>query len=155
MIITTRTSAKNKDFSELVKLLDAELSIRDGEDHGFYDQFNKVELINCVVVAYGDGTPLACGAMKIMDPKTMEIKRVYVNPASRGKGIAIKILSELEDWAKELGYEKCTLETGKRQPEAIKLYLKSGYQRIANYGQYSEVENSLCFQKEIITNSEK
>jgi putative acetyltransferase len=155
MIITTRTNAKNRDFLKLVKLLDAELAIRDGEDHGFYDQFNKVELINCVVVGYGDGIPLACGAMKIVDPRTMEIKRMYVIPASRGKGIAIKILSELEDWAKELAYEKCILETGKRQPEAIKLYLKSGYKRIANYGQYSEVENSLCFEKEIIINSEK
>ena len=155
MIITTRTDAKNGDFLELVKLLDAELAIRDGEDHGFYDQFNKVELINCVVVAYGNEIPLACGAMKIVDAKTMEIKRMYVIPASRGKGVAIKILSELEAWAKELDCEKCILETGKRQPEAIKLYLKSGYKRIANYGQYIDVENSLCFEKEIIINSEK
>ena len=155
MIITTRTNARNRGFLKLVKLLDDDLAIRDGEDHGFYDQFNKVELINCVVVAYGNGTPLACGAMKIVDPRTMEIKRMYVIPASRGKGIAIKILRELEAWAKELDCEKCILETGKRQPEAIKLYLKSGYKRIANYGQYIDVENSLCFEKEIIINSEK
>jgi putative acetyltransferase len=57
------------------------------------------------------------------------------------------VLSELESWAAELGYPKCVLETGKRQPEAIALYEKQGYQRIPNYGQYIGVENSVCFEK--------
>jgi GNAT superfamily N-acetyltransferase len=108
-----------------------------------------------IVVAYEDGIALGCGAMKMVDPNTMEIKRMYVIPASRGKGIAIKVLAALENWARELTYEKCILETGKRQPEAIKLYLKSGYNRIPNYGQYTDVENSLCFQKEIIVISKE
>jgi putative acetyltransferase len=57
------------------------------------------------------------------------------------------VLAELEAWAAELGYPKCVLETGKRQPEAIALYEKQGYQRISNYGQYIGVENSVCFEK--------
>jgi len=67
----------------------------------------------------------------------------------RGKGVAMNILSELEKWAKELGYKKCVLETGKKQPEAIALYKKSQYQIIPNYGQYVGIENSVCFEKMI------
>ena len=57
------------------------------------------------------------------------------------------ILTELEAWAAELSYSKCILETGKRQPEAIALYLKQGYVNIPNYGQYAGVDNSVCFEK--------
>ena len=60
------------------------------------------------------------------------------------------ILHELETWAKELGYEKCYLETGIKMPEAIKLYEKSGYSLIPNYGQYIGVETSRCFEKQLI-----
>jgi GNAT superfamily N-acetyltransferase len=79
----------------------------------------------------------------------MEIKRMYVKPESRGKGIASKILSELEAWASELSYNKCLLETGIKQPEALRLYTKNGYERIPNYGQYSDIIGSLCFGKGI------
>lgn len=145
----SRTTPKNKDFLKLVRLLDVDLALRDGEDHSFYDQFNRVDQMNYAVLAYENGIPLACGAMKRIDSKTMEIKRMYVIPERRGKGIAIKILSALEDWAKELAYERCILETGKRQPEAIQLYQKHGYERIPNYGQYADIDNSLCFKKEL------
>ena len=74
---------------------------------------------------------------------------MYTLPESRRKGIATKILSELEKWASELSYKKCILETGKRQPEAIELYKKNGYKNISNYGQYKEIENSICFEKKI------
>jgi len=74
---------------------------------------------------------------------------MYTSPESRGKGIATKVLAELEKWATELSSEKCVLETGKRQPEAIALYNKNGYKIIPNYGQYAEMENSVCFEKEI------
>ena len=74
---------------------------------------------------------------------------MFVLPERRGKGIAAKVLSELEIWAAELSFEKCILETGKKQPEAIQLYKKSGYVIIANYGQYDGIENSLCFEKKL------
>jgi GNAT superfamily N-acetyltransferase len=74
---------------------------------------------------------------------------MFVSPGSRNKGIASKILSELENWASELSYTKCVLETGKRQPEAVGLYKKNGYKLIPNYGQYTGVENSVCFEKEL------
>jgi GNAT superfamily N-acetyltransferase len=149
MIKTIRTNSENPDFKELVKLLDADLAIRDGEDHSFYAQFNTLENIKHVVLAYENGRPLGCGAMKDHGSDTIEIKRMFVSPDSRNKGIASKILFELENWASDLSYTNCILETGKRQPEAIGLYKKKGYNLIPNYGQYAGVENSVCFGKKL------
>ena len=143
-----RTNSDNPDFKELVKLLDAELAERDGADHPFYAQYNKIDKIKFAVVAYENGKPVSCGAIKEYSNDTMEIKRMYTLPESRGRGIAVKVLSDLENWTKELSFERCILETGKKQPEAIALYKKNGYKLIPNYGQYAEVENSLCFKKE-------
>ena len=147
MIRITRTNSDNQDFIQLVKHLDADLAERDGEDHSFYAQFNKIDKIKYVAVAYEDDQPVGCGAIKECALDTMEIKRMYTSPESRGKGIASKVLHELEAWAAELSYEKCILETGKKQPEAIGLYQKNGYKIIPNYGQYAEIENSVCFEK--------
>ena len=88
--------------------------------------------------------------MKEFDKQTMEIKRMYTTNNRRGKGIAARILSELEIWATELSYSKCVLETGINQPEAIGLYKKSGYSIIPNYGQYANVQDSRCFEKVIL-----
>ena len=149
MINILRTSSENHDFIELVRLLDADLAIRDGDKHAFYDQFNKIDNIRFVVVAYINNKPAGCGAIKEYKPDTMEVKRMYVLPENRKKGIASKIITELEIWASELSYSKCILETGKGQPEAIELYKKNGYTLIPNYGQYAGVENSLCFEKRL------
>ncbi len=144
-----RTDSSDKDFQQLVVMLDADLKIRDGEDHDFYDQFNKITHIRNAVVAYLDGVPVGCGAFKEYDSDTVEIKRMYVVPGYRGKGIAQTILRELEKWAVESGYSNCILETGKKQPEAIRLYEGSGYQRIPNFGQYENIENSVCMLKKV------
>jgi len=149
MIQIIRTNSENKDFIELVKHLDIELAERDGEDHPYYAQFNKIDKIKFVVIAYKNEKPVGCGAIKQYEPRTMEIKRMYVLPENRGRGIANKILSELETWTTELSFKKCILETGKKQPEAIRLYKKNGYILIRNYGQYAQVENSVCFEKEM------
>src|SRR3982751_5161096 len=149
MIHIARTNSANSDFVNLVKKLDADLAKRDGQEHSFYAQFNKIDRINHVLVAYENEMPIACGAMKEYEPGSMEIKRMYTMPDSRGKGVATKILKALEEWASELGYSNCLLETGKRQPEAIAVYQKNNYQLIPNYGQYANVENSVCFEKRL------
>jgi GNAT superfamily N-acetyltransferase len=149
MIKLIRTNSGNQDFVELVKLLDADLAKRDGEEHSFYSQFNKIDKIKHAVVAYENDKPVSCGAIKEFASNIMEVKRMYTLPVSRGKGIATKVLTELEIWATELHYKKCILETGRKQPEAIELYKKNGYKIIPNYGQYAEVENSLCFEKKL------
>lgn len=147
MLEIIRTSSENKDFRNLVSLLDAGLAITDGEDHAFYDQYNKLDAIKYVVVAYQGPVPVGCGAIKAYNDLTMEVKRMFVRVEYREKGIAGKILSELEKWTNELGFQKCILETGTRQIEAIALYKKSQYSIIPNYGQYEGVEHSLCFEK--------
>ena len=149
MIRLIRTDSDNQDFIDLVKHLDADLAERDGDDHPFYAQFNKINKIKYAVVAYENSKPAGCGAIKEYAPNIMEIKRMYTLPESRGKGIASKVLTELEIWAAELSYEKCILETGEKQPEAIALYKKNRYKLIPNYGQYAGIENSVCFEKVI------
>ncbi len=150
MINLIRTNSDNLDFIELVKKLDADLAIRDGVDHQFYAEFNKIDKIKHVIVLYDNGKASGCGAMKEYNSKNMEIKRMYTSPENRKKGVASKVLIELEVWASELQFEKCILETGKNQPEAIELYKKNGYLITANYGQYAGIENSVCFEKLII-----
>ena len=149
MYTFNRADSSYEDFKKLVLLLDEELAQRDGKEHAFYDQFNKIENINNVIVAYAGQQPVAAGAFKKFSPGTVEIKRMFVKPDFRGRGIAFQILQQLENWAAELGYSCCILETGKKQPEAIALYKKSGYKVIPNYGQYKNVSNSVCMQKEI------
>lgn len=145
-----RTTSDNKDFQKLVAALDADLRIRDGEEHGFYAQYNKIDTIKHVVVAYENNEPVGCGAVKKYDSDTMEVKRMYVPPEKRNKGIASVVLKELEQWTAELNYKKCLLETGKKQPEAIALYEKNGYKIVPNFGQYENVANSVCFEKVLI-----
>ncbi len=149
MISIERTTSENPNFKQLVVLLDEYLRITDGDDHAFYNQYNSIENLQEVVVAYSQNVALACGALKPYDFNTAEIKRMFVLPAYRGKGLATQILSALEKWAGELNYKKCILETGKRQPEAIALYTKNGYTVIPNYGQYQGMDNSVCFQKQV------
>jgi GNAT superfamily N-acetyltransferase len=147
MITLIRTNSENSDFRVLVKFLDAELAITDGEEHLFYSQFNKIDKIKYVVIAFENDKAMGCGALKEYDKNAMEIKRMYVLTSSRGRGIATCILTELEQWAGELYFGKCILETGKKQSEAIGLYKKNGYTLIPNWGQYEGIENSLCFEK--------
>jgi GNAT superfamily N-acetyltransferase len=144
-----RTDSDNTDFRDLVALLDADLRIRDGVEHDFYAQFNKIDKIRNALVAYENETAVSCGAFKEYAAGVAEIKRMFVLPDLRGRGIAQKILSELENWAKELNFSECILETGLKQPEAIRLYQKSGYELIPNYGQYAGVENSVCMRKAV------
>ena len=149
MISLLKTDASNPDFIQLVKELDTFLSITDGEDHAFYDQYNKLTAIKNVVIAYHNKQPIGCGAIKEYNATTMEVKRMYTKPLSRGKGVASEILITLEIWAKSLNYKYCILETGVRQVEAISLYLKNGYTQIDNYGPYINIEDSVCFEKKL------
>jgi putative acetyltransferase len=147
MIKIIRTNSSSPDFLQLVQALDHFLAILDGDDHAFYAQFNKVDALQNAMVAYEGEKAAGCGAFKKMDEATVEIKRMYVDESCRNKGIATQVLLALEDWAKELGYTRCILETGIRQPDAIALYQKNGYRVIDNYGQYAGVETSVCFEK--------
>ena len=144
-----RTDAQDPAFVALVRLLDADLAVRDGMDHSFYAQYNTLGDIRHTIVAYDGEQPASIGAIKAFGDDAVEVKRMYTIEACRGKGYAGLILKELERWAAELGASRTVLETGKKQPEAIALYTKCGYRIIPNYGQYTGVENSICFEKNI------
>ena len=153
MVNLIRTNAENIDFRELVVLLDEELHIRDGEEHAFFAQFNKIDALLGVVVAYLDDVAVGCGAFKRHSDQAAEIKRMFVRAENRGHRIAAQILAELETWAGESGFSECVLETGFKQPEAIALYKRTGYEVIPNYGQYAVVVSSVCMKKSIDTSS--
>lgn len=149
MISIKRTTSDNPDFEQLVIQLDAYLAILDGEDHAFYAQFNKSNALKNALICYENEIAIAIGAYKEYDSETAEMKRMYTLPEYRGKGIASRILSELELWAKEENYKFAILETGFMQTDAISLYQKLGYKITENYGQYKGVENSICMKKEL------
>jgi len=147
MIQLIKTNSEHPDFINLVKQLDAYLKITDGNEHVFYNQFNNIDVLNHTVVAYLNDKAIGCGAFKVYDKDSVEVKRMFTTVDARGKGVASLILKSLENWAKELKYTACVLETGIRQTEAVQFYKKKDYILIPNYGQYKNVANSLCFKK--------
>lgn len=152
MIVIIRGTSDHNDFGQLIQLLDNDLHTRYGTLQAMYDPYNVMESTESVVLAYLDQLPVACGGFKVHDDETVEIKRMYVKPAYRGRGIASRILVELEGWAMELGYARSILETGEKQAEAIGLYQKNGYRQIENYGPYREQPGSVCFEKKLQRN---
>jgi len=144
-----RTDSNDADFNTLIRQLDYELWTIMNEVQATYDQFNKVPDLPTVIVAYYNNEPVACGCFKKHNDNTVEIKRMFVVPESRGKDVATTILAELEKWAKELNYTTAVLETGKRMTPANQLYKKNGYSITENYGQYIGLEESVCMKKEL------
>lgn len=150
MITLKRTNSENIDFINLIQELDKVLHEINGDEQEFFTQFNKIDMIKHVVTAYENDIPIGCGAIKEYSSDTMEVKRMFVDKKSQGKGTASKILKELELWTKELGYKKCILETGIKQTRAIALYKRNSFEIIENYGQYKHIKDSVCFQKNLV-----
>jgi len=144
-----RTTSQNADFSKLIVQLDANLASRNGDMQEYFNQFNKVDNIKHVIIAYVNDIAVGCGAIKQFDAESVEVKRMFVSEEFRGRGISRKILNELENWAKELGYASAVLETSNVQIEAVGLYTKSDYAITENYGPYAGIETSICFKKEL------
>lgn len=147
MIRIVRTNAGNPDFLHLVAMLDDHLAHIDGDDHPYYARLNATDVPRNVVLAYTNGGVVGCGAVRPLHLGVMEVKRMFVLPAWRRRGIAGLILEELENWSRELGAHTCVLETGRQQPEAIALYAAHGYDQIPNYGPFIGIDNSICFRK--------
>jgi putative acetyltransferase len=151
MINISRANSNNSQFKELIILLDKELTGRYGELQKMYRKQNIIEKIQPVVLAFVDDKIAGCGCFREMDATAAEIKRMFVKKEFRGTGISKLLLNELESWACEKGYKTLLLETGIKQPEAINLYAKAGFHKIENYGEYADMANSLCMQKDIFT----
>jgi len=146
-VTTTRTSNYHPDFKVLIGSLDEYLAKRNGEAHAFYAPNNKLDYIETAIVAYNNDLAVGCGCFKKIDNDTIEVKRMYVNPEIRGKGIASAVLAALETWAKELNYKYAILETGVDFDDAVNLYKKAGYSVIDNYEPYVGKIKSICLQK--------
>lgn len=141
-----KTNSNHSDFQKLTRLFDAYLVEIDGDEKDFFAQYNQIYIDN-VIVCYVDEIAVGCGAFKEYEPTVAEIKRMFVLPEKRGKGIASTVLNALEIWAKENGFQYAILETSNQLTNAISLYQKSGYEVIPNYGQYIDVESSVCMKK--------
>ncbi len=142
-------NSSHKDFHELCFQLDNELNGRYGKTQSTYDKHNIIQDNQTVLIGYVENLPVASGCFKEIDENSVEIKRMYVVPSQRRKGFSTVILIALESWAKELRYSIARLETGKRQPEAIDLYNKAGYEVTANYSPYVDIDNSIRMKKKI------
>jgi GNAT superfamily N-acetyltransferase len=115
--------------------------------------------VTVMVVLRADGVPVACGALRRPAPGswgdgqpatgTGEVKRMYVRPGWRGRGLSRLVLAELEDRARAQGLRRVVLETGDLQAAAIALYERSGYRRIPAYGGYVDSPRSLCYAKDL------
>ena len=144
-----RTDYLNPAFQELVAELNTDLANRDGKDHPL-SQFNEIIHLKHVVVVYLKNKAVGCGAITKYDLVATEIKRMYVTPAHRGHQLGENILSELENWTKELGLSKCILFMGVHQPEAMKLYLRNNFSVIENYGKLKDIPDSICLAKTLL-----
>lgn len=149
MVIIKRTNSADKDFPGLIKELDKDLRSRYGAEQEEFDKFNKIENLETVIIAYSNNEPIGCGCFKKFDIDAVEVKRMFVDPGQQRKGIGASILNELEKWAAEIGYRSIILETGTRQPEAIELYKKLGYQITPNFSPYIGNLLSICMKKEL------
>ena len=144
-----RTTYVNPEFQKLVAQLNEDLARRDGKDHPLA-QFNEISNLNYVVLVLLDNKPVGCGAISNYNQTAMEVKRMYVTPSYRGQKLGECILSELENWTKELGLSKCILFMGVNQPEAMKLYLRNNFSVIENYGKLKDIPDSICLAKTLL-----
>jgi GNAT superfamily N-acetyltransferase len=138
---------------KLILALNAELSARYPEDgtaaHFRLDAGEVAHGRGAFLVAYAGGAPLACGAVRLLGADTAEIKRMYVRPSARGRGLGRRMLGALEAEARTLGAKQIVLETGPRQPEAIALYARAGFAEIAAFGEYEDSPLSVFMGKDL------
>lgn len=145
------TDGEDPDFAMLCDKLDQALNeiVGGHNQRSQYNQYNLRNSIHDVIVAYHDGEPVACGAFKRFDETHVELKRVYVDPSNRHMGLGAEVIRRLEAKARISGYRWCILETGRLLEAAHTMYKKAGYQIIPNYGQYAEMEDSICMEHKI------
>lgn len=135
-----RTDSDDPDFLRLVSQLNAFLAELNGDRDAFYAALNRTDALPTVVVAYLDGNSVGIGAIRPVDEESIEIKRMFVDPAVRGRGVGAAVLAELERWA----VERAILETSPKLESAVRVYRRAGYETIPNYGAYVGNPESLC-----------
>ena len=143
-----RTNNVDPDFHQLIPHLDADLYQRYGKIMDDFSHLNKTDGLTEVVVIYHGDEPVACGAFKPYNTECIEIKRIFVHSGHRRRGLAKRLMHELESTAKAAGFKAALLETGGKQPEAISLYQSCGYELIENHPLYVGLDISVCMHKD-------
>lgn len=140
------------DARRLIAALDAHLAGRYPVEQRFGPNLKPAQVapgLGTFVIARVEGRAIGCGAVRLLDPTTVEVKRMYVEPEQRGRGVAKEILQHLEDAGRGLGAERAVLETGIHQDEAIGLYRRAGYVEVDCWGEYSTSPTSVCYEKRL------
>lgn len=145
MIHVSAEPLDSPDARRLIAELDDHLSVLYPPE----DNFLELPVADVFLVARDGDDPVACGAVRFLDPQTAEVKRMYAAPRVRGQGIAWRILQELEAFARARGARRLVLETGPRQPEAIALYERAGFTVVPCWGEYASGNNSVCYEKRL------
>ena len=136
----------------LISALNAELSSiypEQGATHFRLDPDEVADGRGAFLVAMRAAKAVGCGAVRRIDGRTGEIKRMYVPPEERGKGLSHLLLNAIESEARKLGLSRLVLETGVRQLAALALYEKAGFSRIEPFGEYVESPLSVCMAKDL------
>lgn len=150
MIELRRTTSNDKDFKTLIKELDSDLRARYNNVSYQYDANINVENLQTVVLALMGNISVGCGCIKGVGYYKAELKRMFVNPYFRGGyGVSTSIMKELLLWSKELDYKQIVLETGTKQPEAIRFFEKHGFIKISNFEPYTNSSISYCMAKDL------
>lgn len=135
---------------QLTRAMEAELTARYGEGGVSPARAGDFATPPAVfLVAELDGRPVACGGLRLLEPGVAEVKRMYVDPSVRGRGLARQLLRELVDGARAAGLAQVRLETGSEQPESVALYVSEGFTPVPAYGHYRDDPRSLCFGLEL------
>jgi putative acetyltransferase len=153
IVSITRADLKSESSRTLIAALNTELSAMYSEPGANHFGLTAEQVApghGAFLVASVAGAPVGCGAFRLLDPQTAELKRMYIAPSARGKGLGRSLVAALETEARALGARRLVLETGTRQIAAIALYRGTGFVPIPLYGEYCESsETSLCFGKDL------
>jgi putative acetyltransferase len=136
----------------LINALNLELAAcypEPGANHFSLDVKEVAPQNGAFLIGYLAAEPVACGAIRRIEPRVAEIKRMYVVPGARGRGISKIILAALEERARKLGVGRLVLETGTRQLKALALYQAAGFNVIAHFGEYVGSDLSVCMGKDL------
>lgn len=151
-VVVSASSLDDREVQQLIATLNAELSDtypEPGATHFDLDAEEVEEDRGAILVARKGSEPIGCGAVRLIDESSAEIKRMFTTRSARGLGVGRALLNALEETAKALGAKRLVLETGTRQRRAIALYEGAGYSRIEPFGDYADSPLSICFEKRI------
>ena len=134
----------------LVEAVQQEYVVRyGGRDAMEVDPAEVLPPAGLLLVAEVGGRAVGCGAWRLHGPGAVEVKRMYVVPGARRRGVAEALLTRLEATAAAAGHRRAVLNTGDRQPEALALYARAGYTPVAGYGRYADAPGAVFLGKNL------